>query len=535
MTISKYSPPSMDELCKAFNLPGVHPAANLFPLICGEEFDDLCDSIGKDGLEQDIILTHDGMLLDGRNRLRACYVTGQIERFKKLPEDYASDYIGYVIRLNIHRRHLTPSQLATVALEAERLYAEEAKVRYAATVGRPKKSVAIVPQIIDTKDLAKAINESHQAVIDDLAKDGMRLAEDHECPDDETVYVMPIAEKPAAPMPKARDLAAESVGASPRYVQDAKKIKEEAPDIFEQVKSGEKTIPAAKREIKERKSTPRQFITLTQWKDEGMTVVPDSNGSATFNRQGDNAEDSMGNIEWASWSWNPVTGCKHDCSYCYARDIAQRFYTQGFEPSLHPDRLLAPYNTKVPKDADINPAKRNVFANSMSDLYGRWVPQEWIDAVFRSMAENPQWNFLTLTKFPKRAAELVYPKNVWIGTSVDLQARVKAAEDAFERIECGVKWLSIEPMIEPLTFSKPGLFDWVVIGGASRSTQTPEWTPPFSWIVRVASQFLDANPDVKIYLKTNGRPREFPGIITQTNAHDSFYYLGKKKDDPINP
>ena len=142
------------------------------------------------------------------------------------------------------------------------------------------------------------------------------------------------------------------------------------------------------------------------------------------------------------------------------------------------------------------------------------------------MADNPQWNFLTLTKFPLRAAELIYPKNVWIGTSIDLQARVKAAEEAFRQIECGVRWLSIEPMLEPLTFADPGLFDWVVIGGASRSSKTPEWTPPFAWIVRVASQFLDANPNVKIYLKTNGRPREFPGLITPERADDAFYYLG---------
>jgi protein gp37 len=333
--------------------------------------------------------------------------------------------------------------------------------------------------------------------------------------------------EPAKSAPKARDIAADEFKANPRYVQAAKKIKQEAPEVFKEVKSGKITIPQANRKVKAAKDMPSGYITLDAWKGNAMTEVPKVASDKQFNRQSDNNEDSMGNIEWAAWSWNPVTGCKHDCSYCYARDIAQRFYPQGFEPTLHPDRLAAPYNTKVPACAKDDIAKRNVFANSMSDLYGRWVPQEWIDAVFKAMADNPQWNFLTLTKFPKRAAELVYPKNVWIGTSVDLQVRVKPAEEAFSRIECGVRWLSIEPMLEPLTFSRPEVFDWVVIGGASKSNKTPEWIPPSSWIVRVASQFLDANPKVKIYLKTNGRPREFPGSINADTAPEAFRYLGQ--------
>ena len=131
-----------------------------------------------------------------------------------------------------------------------------------------------------------------------------------------------------------------------------------------------------------------------------------------------------------------------------------------------------------------------------------------------------------LTKFPKKAAEFAYSPNCWIGTSVDLQVRVKSAEDAFERIECGVRWLSIEPMLEPLKFTRPQLFNWVVIGGASRSTKTPAWTPPFEWVVRVASQFLEHG--AKVYLKTNGRPREYPGLLTPDRADEVFYYLGKK-------
>jgi protein gp37 len=243
----------------------------------------------------------------------------------------------------------------------------------------------------------------------------------------------------------------------------------------------------------------------------------------TFNRQDQPENESMGNIEWARWSWNPVTGCKHDCPYCYARDIAERFFEPKFEPAFWPDRLAMPRFTNVPDAANREIAWRNVFSNSMSDLYGRWVPNEWINAVLSVMRNSPQWNFLMLTKFPKKAAEFTYADNCWIGASVDMQVRVRPTEEAFERIECKTKWLSLEPLIEPLKFSRPELFNWVVIGGASKSTQTPEWTPPAAWTIRVAAQFLEH--DIPVYLKTNGRPREYPGVVTPQNAGAVFHYL----------
>ena len=65
----------------------------------------------------------------------------------------------------------------------------------------------------------------------------------------------------------------------------------------------------------------------------------ESEGKSVFDHTNDN-------IEWASWTWNPVTGCQHGCPYCYARDIAARFYCKGgFEPKFHPDRQTSPANT----------------------------------------------------------------------------------------------------------------------------------------------------------------------------------------------
>jgi protein gp37 len=176
-------------------------------------------------------------------------------------------------------------------------------------------------------------------------------------------------------------------------------------------------------------------------------------------------------------------------------------YPHGFEPTLRPRALLTPRTMQVPLDAARDTRFRNVFTGSMADMFGRWVPAEWIDAVLHEIRDAADWNFLCLTKFPKRMAEFDIPSNAWMGTTVDLQARVPAAEAAFENVGAKIKWLSCEPMIEPLRFNHLDRFDWIVIGGASRSSKAPEWRPPFAWIVDLVKQARDAG--VKIYFKTN--------------------------------
>jgi protein gp37/ParB-like chromosome segregation protein Spo0J len=222
--------------------------------------------------------------------------------------------------------------------------------------------------------------------------------------------------------------------------------------------------------------------------------------TGTFNEQkGDG-------IDWAKWSWNPITGCLHDCPYCYARDIATlgntaHAFPHGFAPAFKPVQLNTPRNMSVPKGANTDHRLRNVFCGSMSDWFGRWVPTEWINAVLGSIRNAPNWNFLVLTKFPKRMAEFDIPHNTWMGTTVDLQARVNNAEAAFANVNASVRWLSIEPMLEPLRFKRLDLFQWMVIGGASASSRTPEWRPPFNWITDLVAQAREAG--VAVYFKPN--------------------------------
>ena len=219
-------------------------------------------------------------------------------------------------------------------------------------------------------------------------------------------------------------------------------------------------------------------------------------------------------VEWAQYTWNPITGCLHNCIYCYAREIAERLYTQQFVPTLIPERLAMPANTPISPDAETDVRWRNVFTGSMADLFGRWVPQGWIDAVFTAMQQAPQWNFLVLTKFPKRMAELEWPQNVWAGTSIDNQARVPAAEEAFANVRAGVRWLSLEPMLTPLKFKRLDLFDWIVIGAQKRTKFAPEFQPQWEWIEDVLWQAREAGCNV--YFKDNltARPTEIgPRVV----------------------
>lgn len=242
----------------------------------------------------------------------------------------------------------------------------------------------------------------------------------------------------------------------------------------------------------------------------GETVpYPQPAGRATFN------ETTGEGISWAAWSWNPVTGCLHGCDYCYARAIAHRFtdgFPVGFTPLFHHERLDAPANTSIPAVHRGDPAYKRVFVCSMADLYGRWVPDEWIEQVHASMLASPWWEYLLLTKFPARYVGLDLPANAWVGTSVDEQKRVRIAEDAFRKIDgVKVKWLSLEPLREPLEFTDLSMFDWVVIG-AQTETRQPDgvvgsFAPPYDWVQRITEQAREAG--CKVHHKpnlSNGKP-----------------------------
>jgi len=457
-------------------ITGIHPAADLFPMVEGDEFRELCADIKQRGLNQPITIWTDGTLLDGRNRLLACYETHQevvLDRYE------GSDPVQFSLSANLHRRHLNPGQRAIVALKVREMLQPAAKERQREAGEQFGKGAKI------SADLREAIGEP--------------------------VKISP----PPAEQRKTTVQAAKAVGASSRAVEQAARVAKVAPDLLPQVQAGTMALDKAHKEAQQRErqvaasrpqpETPKLEIsqTITLFDHKGNEYAyPKPKGKATFNQQ------KGTEIGWAMWSWNPVTGCNHGCGYCYARVIAESrdmkpYYPAGFTPLFHHERLGAPQNTPVPQRAQDDPAHGRVFVCSMADLFGAWVPQEWIDQVVASTVANPQWEYLYLTKFPQRYDRLELPSSGWIGASVDEQHRAEPTLAAMSKVSgVKVKWLSLEPLLEPIKFSSLKGIDWIVIGAQSANTgQNEAFAPPFEW---VADLVATARRDgCKVWLKTN--------------------------------
>lgn len=476
--------PKLDDILVHYpELTGAHPACLALPDMSDEDFGTLVESVRANGLANDLLADHDGLLVDGRHRLMACYITGHEMRVRRLHE--GADVWEWATLHNIAHRHMTRDQKAAFGqarFEAERAAAKERQRKHGGTApGR--------------------VAETLPATLPEVNGD-------------------------------ARDKAAAAVGVGQKAIDKAAKVKAQRPDLFEQVKQGAMPLEQAYREAREAEQQKKAHVVelpvVTAPEKSKVCVVTvdgevaevDAPKAVRFNATNDN-------IDWADWSWNPVTGCDHGCEFCYAREIAHAdkmapFYPFQFKPAFHEYRLAAPANTKRP-DASDDPRKGRVFVCSMADLFGRWVPDEWIEKVFDACLGSPEWEYLFLTKYPARYGKLPRLIRAWYGASVIRQADVPRVEKAMKGLTVGeraVKWISLEPMLEPVRFGDLSWCDLVVVGGQTSTRQpeagfVPEFAPDFDWVFDVVAQCRAAG--VPYYLKANlGLDR--PGMTLPKNA-----------------
>ena len=189
----------------------IHPAANLFPMMEADEFQNLVEDIRTNGLIEPLWLTPDGSLLDGRNRAQACLELG-IDVATRVYE--GDDPISFVISLNLKRRHLTAGQKAMLALEVLSAYEEQASIRR----------------------------------IEGNRKGGQKTSDLKSRAD------LPGTSKEV----RARDQAANIVGVSGKAVSQAKRIEKHAPDLAEKVRSGELALDKAEKQVTRRINTQEE-------------------------------------------------------------------------------------------------------------------------------------------------------------------------------------------------------------------------------------------------------------------------------------
>jgi protein gp37 len=199
-------------------------------------------------------------------------------------------------------------------------------------------------------------------------------------------------------------------------------------------------------------------------------------------------------IEWTGSTWNPVTGCDKispGCKHCYAEKLALRLqrmgqanYQNGFDLTLQGHMLERPLMWKRP---------RTIFVNSMSDLFHKDVPLDYIEQVFDIMRRAYWHTFQILTKRADRLKELSpklkWTENIWMGVSVENQKYTERIND-LRATKSHIKFLSLEPLLGPLPNLDLREIDWVIVGGESGFGARPMVE---DWVLEIRKQCQLAN------------------------------------------
>lgn len=191
-------------------------------------------------------------------------------------------------------------------------------------------------------------------------------------------------------------------------------------------------------------------------------------------------------IEWTDATWNPITGCTRvspGCDNCYALVFAERFrgvhghyFERGFDIQIRDNKLHAPSSWRKP---------RRIFVNSMSDLFHRDIPDDYISNVFTEMEDVDRHIYQVLTKRPERMRRYIkkryatgsVPRHIWLGVSVENNAYGWRA-DMLRDIAAETRFISVEPMLGPVDHVSLEGISWIIAGGESgrrHRTMEVEW------------------------------------------------------------
>lgn len=227
-------------------------------------------------------------------------------------------------------------------------------------------------------------------------------------------------------------------------------------------------------------------------------------------------------IEWTQMTWNPTTGCNKlsaGCKFCYAEVMTRRLkgmgqekYSDGFKLRLHPASLDIPRTWNKPQV---------VFVNSMSDLFHKNVPLEYVQRVFKVMNETPQHTYQVLTKrgdiLEEYAPHLKFTSNIWMGVSVE-DDKVLYRINHLKKIKAKVRFLSIEPLLGPLPKLNLRGIHWVIVGGESGSKSRP--IDP-GWVNAIRLQCEEKN--VPFFFKQwGGRNKKAAGRLLNGRTYDAM-------------
>lgn len=221
---------------------------------------------------------------------------------------------------------------------------------------------------------------------------------------------------------------------------------------------------------------------------------------------------SNSKIEWTEQTWNPITGCTKvsaGCKNCYAEVIAKRFWKdRNFtDIQLHEDRLKQPLHWKRP---------RMVFVNSMSDLFHEKVDYKNIAKIFEMMRLTPKHTYQILTKRPENALRFfkwwfVFDEtsqvtdNIWLGISVENQQMADERLAPFSQFPSKIKFVSYEPALSEVNWSRYEFIDWIIAGGESGAMKRPN---DIDWFRKTRDWAKENN--IAFFMKQIDKVQEIP-------------------------